>query len=343
MIIHLKQNHRLIAIGAAGLLCVTLIAWNHGPGYRAGNKTSYQDTVPAKPPRTSELRDLDKELEKLDRAIERLEEFKAREWDLISGNVREQLSKIDPEEMTRQAELAMKTIDLNKIRLESQKALKAIDVEAMQQQINEAMAEVKIDTRVIEKAMAEVKIELNKELAQIKEFNTEDVNKAMEEVKIELSKELAEIKELDTKDVNKALEEVKIELSKELAEIKELDTEDVNKAMEEVKIELKRAEEELKSDNIDLKKELDKAKSHIEEAKKELRGYQEMIYSMEKEGLLDTRKDYKIIYRDGSIYLNDKKQTDAVTAKYRMYLKDGITIKKEDGRFDIYNRRDKVD
>ena len=64
---------------------------------------------------------------------------------------------------------------------------------------------------------------------------------------------------------------------------------------------------------------------------------------MEKDGLLNTGQDYKIVYRDGALYINDKKQPVAVTAKYRKYLKDNLTIKKEKGRFNIGTNEDKKD
>ncbi|HTE25675.1 hypothetical protein [Flavitalea sp.] len=305
MIINPKQHPRSIAIATAGLFCVTLIAWNHEPVYQSGDTIYYQDTVPSQRPKTSGLRDLDVELEKLDRAIERLEHLKTRDWDHISERVHEQLNKINIEEMSKQAELAMKAVDLNKINIEAQKALKTIDVELVQKQVNEAIATVKIDTDAIQKAMNEVKI--------------------------------------DTDVIQKAMNEVKVELDRELAEIKDLNTEEINEAMDAVKVELKKAKEELKAENKDFKKELDNAKTDIQEAKKEIRGYQDMIYSMEKEGLVDTKNDYKIVYRDGSIFINDKKQTDAVTAKYRKYLKNNITIKKENGRFNIDSKQSKVD
>src|SRR5687768_9253511 len=124
MKIHITQSHRLMAIGAAGLLSVTLIAWNQGPEPGRNDNTFYRDTVPAKNPKTTEARDLDKELEKLDRAIEKLEESKVRNWEEISENIQEQISRIDAEAMKKQAELAMKSVDLNRINLETQKAMK---------------------------------------------------------------------------------------------------------------------------------------------------------------------------------------------------------------------------
>ena len=125
--------------------------------------------------------------------------------------------------------------------------------------------------------------------------------------------------------------------------MEEINMEEINEAMDEVKIELQKAKSALKVENNDFKIELDKVKTDIGEVKKEIRGYQDMIYSMEKEGLIETKNDYKIANRDGSIYINDKKQTGAVSSKYRKYLKNNITIKKENGRFTINNNQSRLD
>ena len=311
---HAKKHPRFLAAAAAGLLCITLIAWNHKPDHQPDNKQdhnynnyNYQDTLPGQRPKTPEQRDLDSELKKLDQAIERLEHLKSSEWDHIPEKVQEQLKRINIEEMAEQAELAMKAVDLNKINIEARKALKAIDVESIQKQVDEAMADVKIDNEAIQKAMSEVNIARNKELAEMKDIKIEELN-----------------------DLN-------------IEELQDLNTEKMDDAMDEVKAGLEKAKTGLKIENKDLKKELDKAKTGIEEAKKEIRGYQDMIYSMEKEGLLDTNNDYKIANVDGSIYINNKKQTDAVSAKYGKYLKKNITINKKNGSFTIGNNQPKAD
>ena len=63
--------------------------------------------------------------------------------------------------------------------------------------------------------------------------------------------------------------------------------------------------------------------------------YQEMIYTMEGDLLLDTKGDYKIQFLEGSLYIDNKKQPDNVSTKYRKFFDEDITIKKEKGHFTI--------
>ena len=81
---------------------------------------------------------------------------------------------------------------------------------------------------------------------------------------------------------------------------------------------------------------MESANEGMEKAKVELKGYQEMVYAMEAAGLLDTDGDYTIEYRDESISINGKKQSPAVTEKYKKYFKkDRVKIIKEDGEINI--------
>lgn len=57
---------------------------------------------------------------------------------------------------------------------------------------------------------------------------------------------------------------------------------------------------------------------------------------MEKDGLLNSKEDYKIDYQDGSLMINGKKQTQEVLDSYKSYLKkEDLHIKKEKGNFSI--------
>jgi hypothetical protein len=61
-----------------------------------------------------------------------------------------------------------------------------------------------------------------------------------------------------------------------------------------------------------------------------------MIYAMEADGLLDTKKDYIIRFKDGKLTINGNEQPETVTNKYRKYFKkDSVTLKKENGAFDL--------
>ncbi len=102
------------------------------------------------------------------------------------------------------------------------------------------------------------------------------------------------------------------------------------------KKEMSRVKEELKLEKLDMKETMTRAYTEIDKAKEELKGYQEMIYTMEKDGLLNTKEDYTIEYRQGELSINGKKQSTEITSKYKKYFKkDMMTIKKHDGDLKI--------
>jgi hypothetical protein len=105
--------------------------------------------------------------------------------------------------------------------------------------------------------------------------------------------------------------------------------------MENAKREMAKAKVELQKQKGEFRKQMDKAKVEMQKAKEEMKGYQEMIYQIEKDGLLNTKEDYSIEYRSGDLFINDKKQPQAVTDKYKKYFKKNIAIKKQDGKMEI--------
>src|SRR6185436_17481512 len=107
--------------------------------------------------------------------------------------------------------------------------------------------------------------------------------------------------------------------------------------------EIARVREDMKSQKLNFKIEMDKAREEVNKAKEEMKGYQEMIYEMEKEGLLNTKEDYSIEYKAGDLFINDKKQPQSVTDKYTPYFKKkNIAIKKQDGKMKI-NHQERLD
>jgi hypothetical protein len=122
--------------------------------------------------------------------------------------------------------------------------------------------------------------------------------------------------------VKQALEEAKREIEK-------VNWADIKKELAEAKIEIDKAKLELK--DLDLGKIMDEAKAGIEKAKTELKQMKTMFTEMEKDGLIDHKKGFKLEYKDGSLYIDGKQQSQEVSDKYRKYAKDGkmeITISK---------------
>jgi hypothetical protein len=142
-------------------------------------------------------------------------------------------------------------------------------------------------------------------------------------------------------DINKLNEEVQrgLEAAKEQMNSKEF-REGIDAAkkinMDEIKKELENVKDEMEKNKIDLKEEMDNAKEGIEKAKEELKDYRELIDGMEKDGLINTKEDYSIKYKDDELYINGKKQSPEITDKYKDHFKENNTrIYKKNGRFTI--------
>jgi len=224
----------------------------------------------------------------------------------------EELKNRDWSKIQQDVEDAMKKIDVEKIRLQAQEAITKIDLEKMGKEIEESLR--KIDFNKIER----------------------DIEAAMDEVsKIDKEKIKQEIQKA-RKEVDEQLQ--KKEWRKEMEEAKKINMKEIEKEMENVKEEMSRVKEELKLEKLDMKETMRKAHVEIGRAKEELKGYQEMIYDMEKQGLLDAKEDYTIEYRQGQLTINGKKQSTEVSNKYKKYFKkDSMTIKKQNGDLKIDN------
>lgn len=74
-----------------------------------------------------------------------------------------------------------------------------------------------------------------------------------------------------------------------------------------------------KSVNLGLKA----ARVGIEKAKHEIRLYKGFMNDLEKDGLIQKNKHYKIRVKDHELYIDGKKQSKEVNQKYSKYFKDG--------------------
>lgn len=237
----------------------------------------------------------------LDKELQQLEKAK------------EQLEKVknqDWADIQRKVEESMRNIDMDKIQQQVNEAVKKIDYEKINRQVQEALRKIDFD---------KIQRDIERSLDDVKKVDKEEIRQEIEKAK---------------KQVQEALE--KEEWKEDMKKAQLESREEVKKEMENAKRELAKVREEMKNQKFDLKKEMEQANVEIEKAKSALKGYQEMIYEMEKDGLLSTKEDYSIKYNDGELYINDKKQPQNVTDKYKKYFgKKTIAIKKQNGKMDI--------
>lgn len=268
----------LLAIG------VTVISWKEHP-YQSKNLFAKEDTVPVRHKVTREAgdRDLDKELQQLDEARERLDKMKDRDWSKVQA----------------QMDIAMKRV--------REQQLKAVDMQQLQKEISESLSE-----RTRQKMLADI------ERAKLAAFD------AVEQKKMR-------------KAVDEAMQRAKESVARQNWDaIAKVDARKITRSMEEVSRQLERSKIDMSGQMERMGEQLKRANEQIDKAQKELEGYQEMIYSMEKDSLLDTKQDYTIEYKAGTLTVNDKKQPEAVVNKYKGYFtKDNTTIFKKDGKLQI--------
>ena len=288
----------LFAGTCVALIAAGSIAWqNHHGNVNSGD--NQQDTIPKrekkirnKEDKTIITGDIDKTMKELDRSLENMgQQLDGKSWEKLHRELEISLQKINTEKIEQQVEQAMKNIDMQEIQLQAQAELKKVDWEKMQKEI--------------QKALEEAKHNLDSKKVEI------EIQKAIEESKIAM----AEMKEVNMEKIREELNVAKEQMKSQQGRMKE--------EIEEVSKELKQ------NLDRDLKKEMANAKEQLARAKEELQHYKDMLSSMEKDGLLNTKENYSVEYKNGELFINGKKQPDTITNKYRHYFKkEHVTIKK---------------
>ena len=180
--------------------------------------------------------------------------------------------------------------------------------------------------------------ELDKGMAELdKEIKNIDFQKINKEIQESISKiDFDKIKlEIDTEmkkmDWNKINDEVKLAMKEAEIKMKDFDKDKFEKKMNELEEKLKSKKGEIKINAEKIKKTFDermsKAKVSMEKAKLELQNLKDFTDVLEKDGLIDKKKGYKIKVQDGALYINGTKQSDETYEKYKQYYKkDKFTI-----------------
>jgi hypothetical protein len=194
----------------------------------------------------------DKDLDKINAAMEKLDEEMERLDDKIK--------KMDLDKVQKTVDEAMQKIDFKKMNRQLEQSMKQLDHQKLQREMKETMARVeKVD-------MPRIKIEMDRARRQLErehtQFNSEHVKEQLRDAR-------------------------------------------------------KHAEEGMKH-----------ARESMEKAREELRGMRDFTNELQKDGLIDKKKGYKIELKSGELYINDQKQPKEVNDKYRKYhKKENFTIK----------------
>lgn len=145
-------------------------------------------------------------------------------------------------------------------------------------------------------------------------------------------------KDINTMDLEKIKNEIRkyvaminwSKLERQLNEVRKINTEKFQDHLNEI-------QKKIENMSPGIQKELDRAKGKIDQAKTEVREYKDFINGLEKDELIDTKEDYRIIHKNGSLFINGTKVTDEEYNKYRAFLEKNkkFIIKKDDSGFSI--------
>jgi hypothetical protein len=287
----------LATLTLAGI--IALLAFKNSPQQKPAIANQAQDTIPAK--RNKITREDVNDRRDLDKEL--------RQLDNAQENI-DRLKEKDWKEIERTVEESIRNIDLEKIQQQVEQAVRLVDYEKINRTVQEALQKIDFD---------KIQRDIDRSLAEVKNVDKEEIRQEIEKARLQ---------------VKEAME--KEEWKEDMKKTQKHSKEEVKKELENAKKELARVKEDMKHQKMDFKKELDKAKVDIDKTRTALKDYQEMIYDMEKEGLLNTKEDYTIEYKDGDLFINDKKQSSDITGKYKKYFKQKkIAIKKVDGEMKI--------
>ena len=197
-------------------------------------------------------------------------------------------------------------MDMEKMQKELNESMKNLDMKKMQLDMEKSMRDV--DFQKIQK-------EIEQSMAKIDFPNMEkEMAKAMKEIDaVKIQKEIQEsMQKID-------FDKMKIEMDR----IKDIDMEKMQAYLGKI--------------GPEIEKSLENAKVEIEKAKAEMKEYNEFVDGLEKDGLLKRKEGYTIKHKDGELFINDKKATDATYKKYKPFLDKHkkFTIEKSDDDFDI--------
>ncbi len=126
-------------------------------------------------------------------------------------------------------------------------------------------------------------------------------------------------------------EKMEADLKKSLEKMKHLQLEKMHQHFEKAKMHLEKQTMNMHFDAAKIKAQVEnsmtKPKVSIEKAKADMENRRAFTTALEKDGLIDKNKGYKVQLKNGELYINDILQSKEVTEKYKgFYRKENFTI-----------------
>lgn len=180
----------------------------------------------------------------------------------------------------------------------------------------------------LDAALKELETALKKLDGEMKQLDVEKLQREIKEslAKIDTKKLQEEIRaSMSQVDWEKIRRQVGESLQHAERSLKHLDMSKLEKQMAEMQQHLG---EQLKIDSERIQAEMQNAKKQMERARDEMKQLKTFIDALEKDGLIDHKKGYKIEVKDGELIINGIQQPKTVADKFRQYFKkDNFTIR----------------
>jgi len=183
----------------------------------------------------------------------------------------------------------------------------------------------------LDKAMKELDEEMKKLDQELKSGKIDKtIKEAME--KVDWKKMQAEIKaSMEKVDWKKMQLEIEKAMKEAEVAMKSIDMSKLEKQMEALQETMKKHEVEMKINSEKIREQVQesmkKAKVDMEKAREEMKFIKEFTDELEKDGLINKKKGYKIEVKNNELYINGNKQRKETSDKYRKYYKkDNFTI-----------------
>ena len=187
----------------------------------------------------------------------------------------------------------------------------------------------------IEGQMKQLEMQMQKLEDQMKKLDMSRYEKEMNETMKNIDLEKI------TEQIDKSMKDVDWErISKDAAEnarnMSKLGMEDVKKQMEQVNATLQKQKFNLQIDAGKMRANIERAMKNahmsLESAREEIKNLKEFTDALEKDGLIDKSKAYKIEVKDAELYIDGKKQSKETSDKYKKYYrKNNFTINMNEG------------
>jgi hypothetical protein len=185
--------------------------------------------------------------------------------------------------------------------------------------LDQQMKKLDEEMKKMQVTLSQQQIEL-----ELKQVDAEKISNEVEE----------SVKNINWEQISKDIEKNAANLDKQkIAEIKnqiekarmQLDKQKMNMHINIPKIDIEKI-------RLTTEKSMKNARKSMERAKEEMKKMRDFTNALQKDGLIDKSKKYKVQVKDGELYINDQKQPKEVSEKYKKYYRsDNFTIEMNDG------------